>query len=66
MIKDREDLPLNVMKMKKKKIALAKKLMLNKTTVNTLSEQKNQSEGRISYHTFINCDEEARRNGYFC
>ncbi|WP_153260016.1 class I lanthipeptide [Chitinophaga flava] len=52
--------------MKKKKIALAKKLMLNKTTVNSLSEQKNQSEGRISYHTFINCDEEARRNGYFC
>ncbi|WP_161596643.1 hypothetical protein [Chitinophaga vietnamensis] len=53
--------------MKKKKISLTKKkLTLDKTTLGSLNEQKPHSGGKVSYHTFIGCDEDARRNGYFC
>ncbi|MBC9930181.1 class I lanthipeptide [Chitinophaga qingshengii] len=52
--------------MKKKKLSLTKKLMVNKSTIGSLSDQKDTLKGKISYHTFINCDDEVRRNGHFC
>ncbi|MBC9914294.1 class I lanthipeptide [Chitinophaga varians] len=52
--------------MKTKKPSLTKKLMINKSTIVALTDQKDQLNGRISYHTFINCDDEARRKGQFC
>ncbi|QJB35879.1 class I lanthipeptide [Chitinophaga oryzae] len=52
--------------MKKKKPSLTKKLMFNKSTISALSDQKELLNGRISYHTFIHCDDEVRRKGQFC
>jgi hypothetical protein len=52
--------------MKKKKPLLTKKLTFNKSAIGALTDQKDPLNGRISYHTFIHCDEELRRKGLFC
>ncbi|HVI44968.1 MAG TPA: class I lanthipeptide [Chitinophaga sp.] len=52
--------------MKKKKLSLQKKLMIGKSAIASLTEQQKSSAEAISYHTFINCDLEARRNGQLC